>query len=1089
MKISAISKLLQICAFPLVAALFISSISAQAPKRLVTQAVDEHNLITLKHTTHKLARAEFDSGAIPDSEPMSRVLLLLNRSDAQEAALKQFMDEQQTAGSPNFHHWLTPEEFGKQYGPSDEDIQAVTDWLASNGFQGVKVGKGRTVIEFSGSAGQIRNAFHTEMHHFMVRGEEHTANASDIQIPAALGSVVKGVASLNNFRKASHLHRAGSFRREKATGRITPLTTESATGPFAVGPTDFATIYNVAPLWTAGIDGSGVSIAIVGRVNINPQDVTDFRSMFGLPSNAPQIILNGPDPGIFDPNEEGEADLDVQWSGAVAKGAQIKFVVSETTLTTDGVDLSALYIVENNIAAVMSESFGTCEAFDNNTFENSLWQQAAAQGITVTVSTGDNGSAGCDPASSTDQNEATAGLAISGTASTPFNVAVGGTDFDQIGNQTTFWNTTNAPTTQASAKGYIPETTWNDSCANGGLLTGCGTINSQGNDLVAGSGGPSTIYTKPVWQTGTGVPADGHRDIPDVSLFASNGGRNGANGSFYITCQSDQNPGNASCNVNSPFQDFTGVGGTSASSPSFAGIMALVVQKTGSRQGNANYILYKLAAQANASCASSATPASTCIFYDTVKGNISVACAPKSTNCSNQTTTGHGILVDSTNKAAWATTAGYDTATGLGSVNVANLVNAWAGTTFTGSVTTITSLTPTNPAHGGSVAVTIHVAPASGTTTPTGLVSLTTSTGSVGIDSFPLTNGIASGTTTLLPGGSYSVIAHYSGDATFGASNSAPIAVNVGSEASKTAVSFVTIDANGSGTCHASGASVPYGSSYILRVDINTNGTLCADIDPTTKSVPTGTVTLTDKFNNGAATPLDGGTFKLNSLGYVEDQPIQLDAGSHSITASYGGDGSYQASSTANFAVTITQATTQTGVVASPSVIASGGSVTLTATVSSSSNSSQGPTGTVQFSNGSTALGAAVTCKPTGFNQTTGTGAFCTATLTTNISFIAPPANPENRPRWMPFEWIAALFALAAIVLFIFTGRMQKPRRAYAYAAIALFLIASATLVGCSGGSGGGGVGGGTSRTISAKYSGDANYAAGNAGTTTVTIQ
>jgi subtilase family serine protease len=587
-----------------------------------TEAVGVNELVTLRGNTHPLARPEFDRGAAPDSQPIRRMLLILERSPEQEAELRRLLDEQQTKSSPNFHHWLTPQEFGQRFGPADADIQAVTDWLISEGFEVSRVAAGRTVIEFSGTAGQVRQAFHTEIHKFEINGEEHFANTTDPRIPAGLAPRVKGIASLNNFPRIPMIRRPGAFQRSKATGEVRPLFTYAISGGtvYPVGPTDFATIYNVLPLWNAGIDGRGVTIAIVGESNINLQDVRAFRTMWGLPTNDPAIVLDGPDPGVlFGTPDETESDLDVEWSGAVAKGATIDFVVSESTESSAGVDLSALYIIDTNLAAVMSEGYGTCELFlgaGGNAFYSSLWEQASAQGITVTVAAGDQGSAACD--SLPGETAAQYGAMVNGIASTPFNVAVGGTDFNDFGAWSTYWNSTNTPTTNSSALSYIPETTWNDSCARLGLDSQCPTSTTAGglrSDLTAGSGGPSNCtsgtisspgpppvftcsggYAKPSWQTGTGVPNDRVRDLPDVSLFASDGLSN----SFYVICELDLTAalgGSAtSCDLNSPYTDFIGLGGTSASSPAFAGIMAMVNQKYG-RQGNANYVLYKLAAQ------------------------------------------------------------------------------------------------------------------------------------------------------------------------------------------------------------------------------------------------------------------------------------------------------------------------------------------------------------------------------------------------------------------------------------------------------------------------------------------------------------
>lgn len=678
--------------------------TAQRVTPRITQVVDNTKRLTLNGNVHPLARRQFDRGIEPDSLSMDHMFLLLTRSPERENALQTLLTQQQDKSSPEYHHWLTPEQFGERFGPSDADLQIVDAWLSSQGFQAIKNSNGRTLIDFSGNAGLVRAAFHTEMHRFVVNGEEHWANVSDPQIPAALAPVVAGVVGLHNF-PLKPMHRvSGTFSRSKASGRVTPLFTFSGgvcslgtvlptPACYAVGPSDFAAIYDLLPLWNAGIDGTGQTIAVVGRSNINLQDVRDFRNLFGLPAKDPVVIIppGNADPGRTDDPDEGEADLDVEWSGAVAKNATIELVTAASS-ASDGATVSAMYAVDTNLAPVLNVSFGECElglGASGNKLFNGLWQQASAQGTTVLVAAGDQGSAACDVQSAA----ATLGLAVSGMASTPFNVAVGGTDFDDLGNQTTFWNTTNDSTTQASAKGYIPEAAWNDSCTNPELLSVFATGNAIATCnnpaaidflLVAGGGGgasrctaptgtdPSTCaggYAKPFWQRAAGVPGDGKRDVPDVSLFASDGP---INQSFYIVCESDQVPGN-SCDLNSPFADFLGVGGTSASSPAFAGIMALVNQKTGSAQGNVNPVLYALfQQQSQSACNSSLGPDPSCIFNDVTSGTISMPCANPSPNCKvSNSTDAVGVL------SGFSATAGYDLATGLGSVNAANLVNNW----------------------------------------------------------------------------------------------------------------------------------------------------------------------------------------------------------------------------------------------------------------------------------------------------------------------------------------------------------------------------------------------------------------------------
>lgn len=329
----------------------------------ITAPVNESNLTTLRGNTHPLARPQYDQGAVADSLPMHRMLLLLQRSPQQETALRSLIDQQQSKASPNYHQWLTPQQFGQQYGPAPADIQTITNWLQSHGFQIARVSTGGTLIEFSGTAGEVRDAFHTQIHRYLVNGQEHIANSTDPQIPAALIPVVAGPVSLHNFPKKALSRNLGVFRKTKATGKVSPLFTFSnlnfcgTSDCNALGPGDFATIYNVLNLWSPGInghtiDGTGQSIAIVGdsdictgsylgttylgpfgvNVTCSSDDVANFRSLFGLPPNPPNVIVDGPDPGFN--GDETEGDLDVEWSGAVAKGATIDFVIAEDTEAT-----------------------------------------------------------------------------------------------------------------------------------------------------------------------------------------------------------------------------------------------------------------------------------------------------------------------------------------------------------------------------------------------------------------------------------------------------------------------------------------------------------------------------------------------------------------------------------------------------------------------------------------------------------------------------------------------------------------------------------------------------------------------------------
>jgi Pro-kumamolisin, activation domain/Bacterial Ig-like domain (group 3) len=952
----------------------------------VVQVVDNARRVTLVGNVHPLALVANDRGVVAESMPMFRMLLLLKRSDDQESALQAYMEEQQSKSSPNYHAWLSPQEFGAQYGPADADIQAVTDWLTQQGFTIGKVYAGKTVIEFSGTASQVQSAFGTAIHNFSVNGKLYSANASDPQIPAALAPVVAGVVSLNSFPRQSHARRVGQVRKVKGKAGLEPLFTFpnpfGSGNYFAVAPADFATIYNSAPLISAGNDGTGQTIAIVGETNINVQDVKDFRTMFGLPANfdSPNIVLNGEDPGITSLDEEGEADLDVQWSGAVAPGATIKFVVSASTATTAGIDLSALYIIERNLAGVMSESYGGCEpslGTAGNSFYNQLWEQAAAQGITAILSAGDGGSAGCDDFDT--ESVATQGTAVSGLASTPYNVSVGGTDFDQVNNWPQYWSPTNNATTGASALGYIPEIPWNQSCAQLGL-TGCGP-NAAPNlqNIVAGSGGPSAHYPKPTWQMGVnGVPNDNHRDQPDVSLFASAG----FNGSGYIYCQRDQN-NNEGCDLADGIGNFSLVGGTSASAPAFAGVMVLVNQYEGThggntRQGNANYVLYQLVKQAGASCTSAPIELPACIFNDVTHGNSefavsfgtnSVPCKAGTAECSLSTGANPGVLTvaGSPSTEAWTVGAGYDTVTGLGSVNVNNLAKNW-NTVSTVATSTTLALSPTTGiTHGQAenVTLTIGVKQTSGTGVPTGDVSLlaTLPAGTSGLDQFTLSNGSVNGLKTqALPGGTYNVYAHYAGDGTNAPSDSAPVQVVVGKENSQTFIVVPLYDAQTGKLISGNATSVPYGSPFRIRIYVTNSSSVASASgppNPTCDEVneltcPTGTVTLTA---NGIGVDRTGGVYSLNNFGYTRDVSAIISAGNYPLIAQYSGDSSYMAGSPATDTLTVTPAVTTTTIPTSDNVNAGTVGVPFNLnTVTRSNSFGVQPTGTYTVFDGATAV-------------------------------------------------------------------------------------------------------------------------------------
>ncbi len=855
----------------------------------IAEAIDESRLVTLRGNTHPMALARFDLGPAPPSLPMDRMQLVLTRSSRQASTLTALLDAQQDKSSANYHKWLTPEQFGEQFGPADQDVQVVVSWLQSYGFQVNRVAKGKTAIEFSGTAAQVRDAFHTEIHKFAVNGEEHWANASDPRIPAALESVVAGVATLHNFHPRPLAAISPKWPKVATKGGVRPEYNVTD-GTHALTPADYAVIYNINPLYKAGIDGTGVTIGVLGVAPILAQDIADFRKAFGLPQNPPHFVVSGTSPDYFQFNLEQfgpdtEGTLDVSWAGAVAFNATVKFIIAANTDTTDGLSLAEEYAVDSNLADILTESFGTCEG-DVTAAQaqhiSAVREQAAAQGITYVVSSGDQGPYTCYDGTNIGH------LSVNVFASSPYAVAVGGTKFNSATNSATYWAAKNAVKTLASALSYIPETVWNDSCDT----TQCGAANVN---VAASGGGVSVLFPKPSWQSGiAGIPNDGARDIPDLSLAAS------PETDPYLLCYWNSCTGGP-ITANS----FMPIGGTSASAPSFAGIMALVNQKMKSRQGLVNYILYRLAAsQPYSKCDGSnlkTPPESTCIFNDITAGNSAIPGEPKYGKAG----------------ALYQAGVGYDLATGLGSVNVANLVNNWDTVSFNATNTSLT-LNPTTLNHGTLVSVQSLVAPQSGGGTPTGTASLVTA-GGAGYGFFPLIDGAATSTLASLPGGTYTVQAHYSGDGQFAPSDSTPVSVTVAPEAST-----VTAGALWFYVPNAFYTSGTYGNTPVW---------LSAQVAALSgQGTPTGKVTFTD---NGAA--ISGGSGAVNAEGKAisTNSFIAFTPGQHSIVATYLGDASFLPSVSAPVAITIAKAQTTLSIQSNLTQAPSGQTVSLTATIES----------------------------------------------------------------------------------------------------------------------------------------------------------
>ncbi len=656
----------------------------------ITAPVDPGRTALLRGNVSLRVQARNDRGRVAPDMPVRLATLHLKPA----AGLAQFLADRQNPASPGYRRWLTPEQFADRFGLSSGDLDKITDWLRSEGLQIRDIARGRHWITFSGTADQVSRAFHTEIHRYVVNGKSHFANATEPSVPAALDGVISAVRGLDDFRLESQVVPMGTG--PSSTGRV-------------LAPDDLANIYDLKRLYDAHIDGTGQTIAVLGQTAIQLSDIDSFRTRFNLPANTPQVMLYGPDPGVRSADLP-EADLDLEWSGAVARNATIVYVYSDDVIT------SAQYAIDQNVAPVMSLSYGGCEAYYSNAIQ-AVAQQANAQGITWLASSGDQGAVTCDYSDATPQ--ATLGPTVTSPASLPEVTAVGGTEFTDTGSN--FWAANN-DANGASALSYIPEKAWND-------FSPTGSIASFGT-----GGGASVLFPKPAWQTGPGVPNDNARDLPDISLASS--------GTVPYTS-----------NVNGKQQLY---GGTSLATPALAGLVALVNQHAGGGGlGNINPALYRLA------------QATQDVFHDVSAGNNKAACQQGSPGCVN------GLV-------GWNAGTGFDMTTGLGSVDGYNLVMEWSTglTTFTtlrvnpntalkltDTVQLLASITASGVPPTGTVAFLANQ-------TTVGTAAVDTSNGSA-IAAVLVSAG-------LLAGGNGTVTAIYSGDGVYnGSQGSARFALNV----------------------------------------------------------------------------------------------------------------------------------------------------------------------------------------------------------------------------------------------------------------------------------------------------------------------
>jgi subtilase family serine protease len=734
------------------AATFVPSARAVVQNR-IAGSVNSGARTPLTGTITGRAKRATDLGVAPAGKRLG-MSLRFSMTSAQEADLTQLLADQLNPASASYHQWLTPEQFGARFGLSSADLAKVSAWLTSEGFTITGTARSSNYISFSGTAAQAQQAFGTSIHSLTVDGEQHVSNMTDPTLPAAVAGVVNAITGLNDFRPKPKLRARNSSPIDPSQ----PLYTQTLNGVTShyISPADLYTIYDFNPLFSAStpINGSGITIAVMGATFLNASntlpdpDIAQFRSAAGLPAIKLTLVSAGDTANTgFSQTDVDEAHLDLEWSGAAAPGASLLFVY--------GFDVfgdSLTYAISNKVAPIITISYGGCESGLGSALVgslNMLLAQANAQGQTVISSSGDAGATDCDVT-----GLATEGLNVDFPSSSPYATSAGGTMFSgDVNTPATYWSSTNG-TTGGSALSYIPEVPWNETTTSAGLTPG-------GTGGGAGGGGASAVFSKPSWQTGTGVPSDSSRDVPDISLNAA------AMHDGYFVCSSNDGQGETSCT--SGFLSSSGqpnvFGGTSFVAPTFAGVLALVEQKLGTGGlGNIGPTLYGFLNG----------PTYGSVFHDTTSGNNSVPCTQGTSNCPNGGSIGY------------TAGTGYDQASGLGSFDVNQLVTGWAGVVPVGtggggvgasiSKTALTATSATGSSvcsvSSGSLALSVAVAGTASGPTPTGTVQFFVDNVAVAQSTTTLANGAAtySLVTSALSSGGHVISATYSGDGNYAGS-------------------------------------------------------------------------------------------------------------------------------------------------------------------------------------------------------------------------------------------------------------------------------------------------------------------------------
>jgi subtilase family serine protease len=947
---------------------FSATAGSRSAHSLVTQKIDNNNRVTLAHNVRPELNAKTDLGPVEDTLPIARMFLVLKRTTEQQATLNTLIEHQHQSTAAEYHQWLTPKAFGEKFGASQADVAAVTDWLTSQGFTVNYVTHGNTMVDFSGTSRMVRESFHTQLHYVDVSGEKRIANAQDPQIPAALAPIVAGIVNLENIPPhADHTPIHGVvFDKETHKWHDAPGSNSIGAphaldngggGYYLVSPQDFYTIYNENPLLLAGHTGASATVAVIeqsaiayGTVNgttgqATGGDIALFRGTFGVPGTLNMYVYNGygkttcATPPII--GDEGEATIDAEWATAVAPNAKLIFMecASDNTLQ-GGIFASMTALIDNNLSDTMSLSYGGSELgfmASDYTFFDTLVSQAATQGQSIFISSGDSGS---DVADQNTSGTATSGINVSGFSDSPYVTASGGTDFQDGYDaseggpaQSVYWGATNT-SFYGDALSYVPETAWNDSCASSILaelissdapVAFCNSATASGDGLVAGdvvggSGGFSTHYAAPSYQTGITGFSGTQRAQPDVSLFAANG----VLGHYLVFCDTTDG---YTCTGNSTF---AGAGGTSFVAPQLAGLGALLKDYTGSRQGVLNYALYALAkaqftnsatktacyanGQTSNTGVTTGLPATSCIFNDVTTSNNDVPCASGSLNCYTGGSA-YGILstTSGTLSDAFDAGIGYDEVAGIGSININNLLTKWnsaftSTTALTASPATITtsqSTTLTAMVTGGTPAGYTGKAP-----TLSGSVNFFSGTTKVGSCSLSAGACNVSVSGSTLGVGSDTITATFVGSNAYPTSTSTAVTVTVNAPAVSTTTAVT-----------AAPTSAIQGQPITLTATVTSSG-----------GTPTGMVTFTNAMTSLGTCTLSAGTCSATTTA--------LAVGTDIVTAAYGGDTGFNASN-ATVTVTITAGTPT--ITANPTTVAiasPGASGTTTLTVYGFSSSS-----------------------------------------------------------------------------------------------------------------------------------------------------